>query len=131
MRASIRSHRDLRVWQRGVELVVRVFEGTKWHDPDARDLVRQMRRAAVSVPSNIAEGRGRRGVRDFANFLGIARGSLMELDTLVVIASRLGVLDPPLVEWVEQEVRDTSNMITTLQRRLTPFEKVSKDDHKF
>jgi len=130
MRTPIKSHRDLIVWQRGIDLVIRIFEGTKWHDPDARDLVRQMRRAAVSVPSNIAEGRGRRGVRDFANFLGIARGSLMELDTLVVIASRLGVLDQSLTEWIEQEVRDTSNMITTLQRRLTPFEKVSKDDQQ-
>jgi four helix bundle protein len=121
MRTPIKSHRDLIVWQRGVELVIRVFQETRWHDPDARDLVRQMRRAAVSVPSNIAEGRGRRGTRDFANFLGIARGSLMELDTLVVIASRLEMLDPSAANWIEREVRDTSNMITTLQRRLTPF----------
>lgn len=127
MTTSIKNHRDLIVWQRGINLVVRIFEGTKWHDPDARDLVRQMRRAAVSVPSNIAEGRGRRGTRDFAHFLGIARGSLMELDTLVVIASRVGVLDRSLAEWIEQEVRDTSNMITTLQRRLAPFRNESRD----
>lgn len=127
MNSPIKSHRDLRVWQRGVELVVRIFEGTRWHDPDARDLVRQMRRAAVSVPSNIAEGRGRRGTRDFANFLGIARGSLMELDTLIVIASRLNLLEPTLTQWVEQEVGETANMITTLQQRLTPF-KPRKDD---
>jgi four helix bundle protein len=80
-----------------------------------------MRRAAVSVPSNIAEGRGRRRPNDFANFLGISRGSLMELDTLIEIASRLKLVSDETTQSLESEIVELLAMITVFQRRLTPF----------
>jgi four helix bundle protein len=121
MTTPIRSHRDLVIWQRGIALVEQVYLSTAGYAYEDRDLVRQMRRAAVSVPSNIAEGRGRRKPNDFANFLGISRGSLMELDTLVEIASRLQLVECRVAGSLETEIVELLRMVTVFQRRLTPF----------
>jgi len=121
MTTPIRSHRDLVIWQRGIGLVEQVYLSTAGYAYEDRDLVRQMRRAAVSVPSNIAEGRGRRKPNDFANFLGISRGSLMELDTLVEIASRLQLVGRTTANSLETEIVELLRMVTVFQRRLTPF----------
>ena len=85
-----RSYRDLRVWQRSMELVFSVYTETRRFPKEGLyGLVSQMRRSAVSVPSNIAEGKGRRTDRDFSSFLFRARGSLLELETQVLLARRL------------------------------------------
>ena len=88
-----RVHHDLKVWRESIALVKDVYQITS-HFPQQEvfGLVSQMRRAAVSVPSNIAEGAGRAGDSEFARFLMIARGSLSELDTQVVLARELGYL---------------------------------------
>ncbi|MFA6954849.1 MAG: four helix bundle protein [Thermoanaerobaculia bacterium] len=117
----IRSHRDLLIWQRSIDLVDFVFAMAKNTPDDARELVWQLHRAAISVPSNIAEGRGRRGSREFSRFLSIARGSLMELDTLVEIGRRLRFFEPTSASSAENEIVELSRMIGTLQRRLTPI----------
>jgi four helix bundle protein len=84
------SYRDLRVWQRAMELVFGVYNVTRSFPKDELyGLVSQMRRAAVSVPSNIAEGKGRLTDRDRAHFYSQARGSLLELETQILIAQRL------------------------------------------
>ena len=84
------SYRDLRVWQRAMELVFGVYDVTRSFPKDELyGLVSQMRRAAVSVPSNIAEGKGRLTDRDRAHFYSQARGSLLELETQILIAQRL------------------------------------------
>jgi four helix bundle protein len=88
------SYRDLEVWQLAIELVedvYRVTEGFPKHE--LYGLTAQVRKAAVSVPSNIAEGQGRTTSRDFHSFLGHARGSLMEVATQLIIAARLGYVD--------------------------------------
>jgi len=88
-----RKHHELRVWQDGIALVKLVYQATANFPADERfNLVSQMRRSAVSVPANIAEGAARLSAREFAHFLTISRGSLSELETLVIIASELGYL---------------------------------------
>jgi len=88
-----RKHHELRVWQEAMGLVTAIYQATSTFPVDERwGLTGQMRRAAVSVPSNIAEGAGRSGARDFCRFLMMARGSLAELETQVMIARNLGYM---------------------------------------
>ena len=87
------SYRDLRVWQQAMDLVVLIYDDTRaFPKEEIYGLTSQMRRAAVSVPSNIAEGKGRLTDRDRALFYCHARGSLLELETQVLIANRLSFL---------------------------------------
>ncbi len=84
---------DLRVWRSAMELAVNVYRSTaKFPHEEINSLTQQMRRAAVSIPSNIAEGKGRGSKRDFRQFLFNARGSLLELQTQIMIAQNLGYL---------------------------------------
>jgi len=86
-------YRDLVAWQKAMNLVEHIYEVTKQFPDDERfGLISQMRRCAVSVPSNIAEGQARNTQGEFLQFLGIARGSIAELNTQVLIAERLGYL---------------------------------------
>jgi len=89
-----RAHHDLQVWQLGMQLVKGVYELTAtFPDSEKYGLCSQMQRAAVSVPSNIAEGAARSGKRELMHFLSIARGSLCELETQVMIGHELGFID--------------------------------------
>ena len=91
-----RKHQDLLAWQLAIDLVKRVYSFTaSFPREELYGLTSQMRRAAVSVPANIAEGAGRNSKKEFIQFLTIARGSLSELDTLVTIATELGYLAEP------------------------------------
>ncbi len=88
--AITKSYKDLIVWQKGVELSVLVYEVTeKFPNEERYALTSQMRRAVVSIPSNIAEGRCRRTRKDFCQFLHIALGSAGELETQIEIAKRI------------------------------------------
>jgi four helix bundle protein len=90
--STIETHRNLEVWSRSVDLCVQVYKLTQDFPCSERfGLVSQLRRAAVSVPSNIAEGAARGTSRDFLRFLRIARGSLVELETQVEISRRCGL----------------------------------------
>jgi four helix bundle protein len=85
-----KNYRDLIVWQKAMELVMLIYRATKsLPKEEIYGLRSQMRRAAVSIPSNIAEGQGRNTKRDFRNFLSIALGSLRELETQILIAKGL------------------------------------------
>jgi len=88
----MRDHRDLEVWQRAMDLAVDIYHATEGLPPAERyGLCAQIRRAAVSIPSNIAEGAARRTTRDFLAFVHIARGSLAELETQMLLATRIGM----------------------------------------
>ena len=90
---SIRGYRDLQVWQKALDLVDQSYRMSRdFPQYEIHSLTNQLRRAAVSIPANIAEGRGRRHANEFLQHLGIASGSLAELETLVLIAARLGYL---------------------------------------
>lgn len=95
----MQNHRELRVWRDGIDLVKQVYEITRQFPEEERfGLVAQMRRAAVSIPSNIAEGAARSSRADFARLVAIARGSVAELETQYIIAVQLGYIreDDPL-----------------------------------
>lgn len=88
-------HEQLEAWKAAMQLVKVVYQLTSVFPVEERyGLAQQMRRAAVSVPSNIAEGAGRNGAKEFLNFLGISRGSLAELETQLQLAVMLGFLAP-------------------------------------
>ncbi|MFA5241483.1 MAG: four helix bundle protein [Sulfuricella sp.] len=89
-----RKHHDLDAWQVAIDLVKDVYSLTTSFPPyEIYALTSQIRRCAVSVPSNIAEGCARLTAKEFIHFLGIARGSLSELETQLIIARELGYLD--------------------------------------
>ena len=91
MTETVRSYRELKVWQKGIELVKMVYRLTQsFPKSETYGLASQMQRAAVSIPSNIAEGQGRQHTGEFRQFLHIAIGSAAELDTQLVVALELG-----------------------------------------
>ena len=117
--SKIESHRDLIVWQRGMDLVEAVYAVTKSFPVDERfRLINQATRAAVSVPANIAEGHARGTRRDYAQFVSIAKGSLMELETYVMIAKRLGYSTVHDMERLLDRTAELSRMLTALRHRL-------------
>jgi len=91
----VRSYRDLIAWQKAIELVTETYRATqRFPDSERFGLTSQLRRAAVSVASNIAEGQGRQFTGEFKQFLGHARGSLLEVETQIFIARNLGYFSP-------------------------------------
>jgi four helix bundle protein len=90
----LRHYRELIVWQKAIGFVEAVYRATSdFPKSEVYGLTNQIRRAAVSIPSNIAEGQGRSTTRDFLHFLSMARGSLMEAETQITIAQRLGYVE--------------------------------------
>jgi four helix bundle protein len=91
---TINSFRDLRVWQSGMELVIQIYRlSQSFPREEQYGLTSQMRRAAVSVPSNIAEGHARESSKEYLNHLSIVQGSLAELQTQIEIAARLDFVE--------------------------------------
>jgi four helix bundle protein len=109
----VRTFRDLIAWQRSIELAERLYVHTRSLPPEERfGLQLQMRRAAVSISSNIAEGHARESRADYIRFLRIARGSLAELDSQLELAVRLRMLEP------DAEFRDLLNETGRVLRAL-------------
>lgn len=107
---AVRCYKDLVAWQKAMELVVKIYHVTdEFPRQEVFGLVNQVRRAAVSIPSNIAEGQGRGTTRDFLHFLAVARGSLQEVETQLLIANRLGYLPEnntgPLINLIGEVAR--------------------------
>jgi four helix bundle protein len=114
-----KSYRDLAAWQRAMELVEGVYLATKeWPREEIYGLTNQVRRATVSVPANIAEGQGRRNPREFIRFLGIATGSLHEVETHLLIARRLDYLDERSLAHLLDLSAETGRIINGLLRSL-------------
>jgi four helix bundle protein len=96
-----KSCRDLVAWQKAMDLVTAIYQiSASSPKQELYGLTSQLRRAAVSVPSNIAEGQGRRGAAQFRHFLRQASGSLMELETQIMIAERLRYVSPELANQI-------------------------------
>jgi four helix bundle protein len=92
-------HKKLDAWGLGVDFVCRVYQVTRgWPDDEKYGLISQIRRAAVSVPSNISEGAGRSSDKEFIQFLYVALGSLAEVETQLIIAERLGYTTEDLLD---------------------------------
>ncbi|MGD0941264.1 MAG: four helix bundle protein [Terracidiphilus sp.] len=109
----------LQVWQRSIQLTVAVYRLTQnFPREEVYVLTSQMRRSAVSVPSNIAEGQGRLTTGEFRQFLGVARGSSFELQTQLEIARALGVGDTKLIDEAESLSHQAGKMIYALLESL-------------
>lgn len=116
---SVRSYRDLKVWQRGVDLVETIYRlSDAFPDAERYCLTTQVRRAALSISSNIAEGWGRGTRKDYRHFLRIARASLFEVETQLIIAHRLGYLQEETLRSVLRETDAESRMLLSLMRSL-------------
>ena len=116
---SFHSHKDLDVWKKSVRLVVDLYKLTKGFPPEERfGLTAQIRRASTSVPANIAEGWGRGSTKEYIQFLRIARGSLTELDTHLIVSGELGYVDRIESAHMETAVSDVGKMLNRLIKAL-------------
>lgn len=125
---AVRSFRDLIVWKKSLQLAVNVYRVTGgFPREELYGLTSQIRRCAVSVPSNIAEGQGRLTSGEFKQFLGIARGSNFELQTQLEIARALGIGDAKLIDEAEGLSHEVGKMIYALLDKLNGS--VESTDH--
>jgi four helix bundle protein len=117
--ARIASYRDLKVWQKGMDLVVASYQLTETLPrAELYGLVSQIRRAALSVPSNIAEGHARAHTREYLRHLSFARGSLVELETQVLVATRLRYIGESGAKSILSLTAEIGRMLAGLTRRL-------------
>src|SRR5438270_10043122 len=117
---NIESHRDLVVWQKAMDLAVLIYRLTsKFPSNEMYRLVSQLTRSAASVPANIAEGHARATKRDYVHFLAIAKGSLMETETFVMLSVRLTYVAQVDAQPALLLITEISKMLTALRARLS------------
>ena len=120
-RRSAASFRELDVWMVAMNLVMDVYALTASFPRDERfGLTAQIRRAAVSIPANIAEGKARFGPGEYRRFVSIALGSVAELQTELEIAERLGFVTMAALEPAREKLDHVGRMLTNLAKRLSP-----------
>ena len=116
---EIRDYKDLVVWQKGMQLASQVYQLTQSFPAEEKfGLVSQMRRAAVSVPSNVAEGQARNTTGEFVQFVSHAEGSLAELDTQIRLSIELGFCREPAVKSIQELIVEEQKMLKSLRRSL-------------
>jgi len=116
----VRKHHELKAWQEAMELVKEIYRVTReFPKEEIYGLVSQMRRAAVSIPSNIAEGAARTGTKEFLQFLSISRGSLSEVETQMLIAKSLGYIknQEHVLEQIDKVFGLLGGLINSLRER--------------
>jgi|HubBroStandDraft_6_1064221.scaffolds.fasta_scaffold220184_1 four helix bundle protein len=115
----VRDYRDLDVWQAAMTLAQRCYEVTKRFPKDEMfGMTAQIRRASASIPANIAEGRGRQGTKEFLSFLSIARGSLMELETHLMLSHRVQLMQAQELDELLAITDRISRMLSGLRTSL-------------
>lgn len=113
-------HKDLKVWQKAIVFVIKLYRITdEFPNSEKFGLISQMRRAAVSIPSNIAEGYGRRTNKELVRFLDIAKGSIYELDTQIEISMQLGYIKEGNYNNLSSLLDEISRMLTGLVKSKT------------
>ena len=122
MSSEVRSYKDLIIWQKSITLVIEIYQAVKSFPREVLyALSDQIKRSAVSVPSNIAEGQARQHTAEFRQFLYIAMGSLAELDTQLIIAHRLDYIDSKNNELFAARVIELRKMISVLISKLKNY----------
>ncbi|KAB2712855.1 four helix bundle protein [Brucella intermedia] len=117
---TVNSYRDLLVWQQAMEMVISIYKVTDgWPKEEIYGLTSQVRRAAVSVPANIAEGFGRENRGSYQQFLRIAQGSLKEMETHLLIAERLGFMQNETINSMLVKSESIGKLLRLLIRKLT------------
>ena len=118
---AIRNYRDLVAWQRAMDLAAQVYTATKpFPNEEQYVLTAQIRKSAVSIPSNIAEGQGLRSDGGFSRHLSIARGSLCELETQLLLSARLGYIDQAESGRLTESASEVGKLIAGLSHAVSP-----------
>ena len=113
------NYKNLHIWQEGINLARKIYEVTEVFPANEKfGIVSQMNRAAVSIPSNLAEGAGRKSEKDFANFLSIAIGSIFELHTQIVICEQIGFIDEATTKKLEEQTFSLQQQIVAFKQRI-------------
>ena len=124
-------YRDLVVWQQAMTLAERCYEGTKTFPKEEMfGMTAQIRRASASIPANIAEGRGRYGTSEFLHFLSVARGSLTELETHLMLSHRVSLLPKSRLDELLILSEEISRMLTALRRSLRAKQQRKLETHR-
>ena len=117
----MRDFKELKVWQKSHQMVVKVYHMTRKFPPDERfGLIAQLRRSSASIPANIAEGCGRGSVRDFSRFLSIAAGSASETEYHFLLAYELNYLEKKDYMILDQQINEIKRMLNAFIQKLTP-----------
>ena len=117
--AALKSYRDLEVWRRSIDWAERIYRVSRnWPPEEKYGLTGQVRRAAVSVAANIAEGAARTGTGEFLQFLSVASGSLAEVETFLILVGRLEYLADADRATLEAEAEEIGRMLSGLKRSL-------------
>ncbi|MGB3948701.1 MAG: four helix bundle protein [Bacteroidia bacterium] len=112
--------KELKIWNKAIDLTVEVYKATaSFPKEEVYGLTSQIRRAAVSVPSNISEGAGRNSNKEFAHFLGIANGSSYELQTQLIISNKLNLISDEILQTMLKEIEEIQKMTYKFQNTLT------------
>ena len=120
---SVQSYQDLIVWQKSMLLVEMIYKATQvqvFPKHELYGLTNQIRRASVSIPSNIAEGHARQSKAEFRNFISIAQGSKAEVETQIMIEQRLNYISKSDTDRILSILLEISKMLTALRTKLTP-----------
>jgi four helix bundle protein len=119
MTTTFKSYQDLAVWKRAMKLTKEVYQVTRSFPSDERfGLTNQIRRAAVSIPSNLAEGHARAGAAEFARFISISMGSVAELETQLLLAGELEYGDPEALEKTLHDLNEIGKMLRGLAKAI-------------
>jgi len=111
----MKDYKELQVWQKAVAFVTETYKTTQGFPGEERfGLTAQIRRAVTSVPANIAEGWGRASTKEYVQFLIVARGSLLELETHLIVARNLGYLNQAQLEAAQSRIEEIGKMLNSL-----------------
>lgn len=115
----MKTHKDLNVWKTGIDFVTKVYKTTSdFPKEEIFGITSQIRRAAISIPSNIAEGAARKSINEFRHFLYISLSSAAELNTQLIISNNLGFIDQDKTDKLNSELDSISRMIQGLIKSL-------------
>jgi four helix bundle protein len=119
---TVTTYKDLVVWQKGIELVNEIYVVTRiFPKEEMFGLTNQLRRAAISIPANIAEGWGRSSTKNYVQFIKISLGSLFELETLIIIAKDQNYLEEQIMNKISVEITEIGKMLNKLIHNLENY----------
>ena len=118
--SEVKSYKDLLIWQKGIDIVINLYQLVEdFPKEEVYALSSQLKRASVSIPSNIAEGYGRNSTQSYIHFVSISRGSLFELETQLIIAKKLNfVKNESLLSELMNQITEESKMINSFLSKL-------------
>ena len=119
MTMKIKNHKDLRIWQKGMAITDLIYTITdKFPKTELFSLTDQMRRASISIPSNIAEGFSRKSKKEYLHFLNIALGSCSELETQIILSYKRGYLEKDVFDILSDKVDHEMRMLSSLMAKI-------------